>query len=382
MATLAGRAPKDTYGNLLNIDNANTGLDATVRQVQDGEGTGGPVGLSTTVLRVLNGSTLDFQSGGAINFANATVSNLSGVLANVVEDKSPELGADLDCNSFDLLFDNATGLYDDSNNEQMLLYKTASAVNFLKLTNSATGSAPKLQSAGDDTNISFSLGGKGTGTLAVCKGSDDTARVLLDVSAVSSKTDRTVTFPDANVDLTLIGTAYQQGLETIYIPAAAMKPTITAGCAALTTVEVSSTTPNLTVLDFDAATDENAQFSLVFPKRWNKGTVTFVPYFTSAGTNSGSCIWGLKAVAVSDDDPIGASFGTAQTSTKAHSGVANDLDVGPESSALTIAGTPANHDCVVFNIYRDADNASDTLTGDARLLGVRLMFTTNANTDT
>lgn len=382
MATLAGRAPKDTYGNLLNIDNSNSGLDATVRQIQDGEGTGGPVGMSTTAFRILNGSTLDFQSGATINFANATVSNLSGVLANVVEDKSPELGADLDCNGFDLQFDNATGLYDDSNNEHLLLYKTASATNFVKLTNAATGNAPKLQSDGSDSNISFTLGGKGTGTVAVAKGSDDTSRVLFDVSAVSSKTDRTVTFPDANVDLTKVNTAYQQGLETIYIPAAGMKPTITAGCATLSTIEISSTTPNITVLDFDAATDENAQFSIVFPKRWDKGTVTFVPYFTSAGTNTGNCIWALKAVAVSDDDAIGASFGTAQTSTKAHSGVANDLDIGPESSAITIAGTPANHDCVVFNISRDADNASDTLTGDARLLGVRLMFTTNANTDT
>ena len=108
---------------------------------------------------------------------------------------------------------------------------------------------------------------------------------------------------------------------------------------------------------------------------------TYQAYFTSAGTNTGNCIWTLAGVAVSDNDAIDAAFGTAVSVTKAHSGTANDLDVSSESSAITIAGTPAAGDEVFFQISRDANNGSDTLTGDARLLGIRFFFTTDAAND-
>ena len=74
MATLNGRTPGDTYGNLLQVDNSNNGIDGTLRDLEDGEGTAGPVQISTTGMRIKNGVTLDFASGGTIDFSNATVS--------------------------------------------------------------------------------------------------------------------------------------------------------------------------------------------------------------------------------------------------------------------------------------------------------------------
>ena len=120
---------------------------------------------------------------------------------------------------------------------------------------------------------------------------------------------------------------------------------------------------------------------MAFPKSWNEGTVTYQVYFTSAGTNTGNCIWGLQGVAAADNDAIDTAFGTAITVTKAHSGAANDLDISAESSAMTIAGSPAAGEQCFFQLYRDANAGGDTLTGDARLLGIRFFFTTDAAND-
>lgn len=98
-------------------------------------------------------------------------------IANIVEDTSPQLGADLDGNSFDIQFDDATGIRDDSDNEQLLFQKTASAVNQFEMTNAATANAPELSVAGGDANIDMSFLPKGTGAY-VFKGTADTAAEL------------------------------------------------------------------------------------------------------------------------------------------------------------------------------------------------------------
>jgi len=60
------------------------------------------------------------------------------------------------------------GFIADANGAEMMVFNTtASAVNFLDLTNSTTGNAIDLAAKGDDANISFKLTPKGTGTLDV-----------------------------------------------------------------------------------------------------------------------------------------------------------------------------------------------------------------------
>jgi hypothetical protein len=79
-------------------------------------------------------------------------------------------------------------------------------------------------------------------------------------------------------------------------------------------------------------------------------------------------------------DALDAAFGTAQTVTDGVT-AANDLMISAATSAMTIAGSPAEGDTVVFQVYRDADNGSDTLAADAKLLSVVLSLTTNAVDD-
>ena len=170
------------------------------------------------------------------------------------------------------------------------------------------------------------------------------------------------------------------GKESIFIPAAAMYPSTTNGCAALAQVETTALRPDLKCLDFDPSSDEFAQFAVAFPKSWNEGTVTFQPFWTVTGTNTGTVAWQLGGIAVSSDDSIDTAFGTlVATNALAHSGTSNDLMVSAESGAVTIAGSPAAADQCFFQINRDV--SADNQSGDARLLGIKLFFTTDAGND-
>ena len=170
------------------------------------------------------------------------------------------------------------------------------------------------------------------------------------------------------------------GKESIWVPATAMYPSTTNGCADIAQVETTALRPDLKCLDFDPSSDEFAQFAVAFPKSWNEGTVTFQPFWTVTGTNTGTVAWQLGGIAVSSDDSINTAFGTlVATTALAHSGTSNDLMVSAESGNVTIAGSPAANDQVFFQINRDV--SADNQSGDARLLGVKLFFTTDAGND-
>jgi len=171
------------------------------------------------------------------------------------------------------------------------------------------------------------------------------------------------------------------GKHAVFIPAAAMTPSATGGCAAIATIASAANQPDIQTLDFDTTTQEFAQFSIRMPKSWNEGTVTFAPVWSHAATTTNfGVVWQLQGVAVSDDDAIAVAYGTEQTSTDT-GGTTNDLYIGPESAAITIAGTPAAEDVVFFRIARVPANGSDTLAIDARLHGITLYITTDAGND-
>jgi len=168
------------------------------------------------------------------------------------------------------------------------------------------------------------------------------------------------------------------GVETIYVPAGAMAPNTTNGCSGLDQVELSNG-PELRVLDFDASSDENAQFTVCFPKSWNEGTITFQAFWTVTGTNTGTVAWGLSGVSIADDVSINTAFGTNVVATaKAFSGTSNDMTVSAVSGAVTVASAAVDTQ-TYFQIMRDV--SADDQTGDARLLGIKLFYTTDAKND-
>ncbi len=168
------------------------------------------------------------------------------------------------------------------------------------------------------------------------------------------------------------------GKQTVWIPAGSMIPRETNGAEAVTT-ELATNDIMLSTLDFDQTTEEGAGFWILMPKGWNESTMTFKPAWTAA-SGSGGVVWGLAGLAVSNDDAIDAAPGTLQSSTDTLLAT-NDMHIGPESSAITIGGTPAEGDAVYFQITREVGDGSDTLTADAKLIGIHLYLTINANTD-
>jgi len=293
-----------------------------------------------------------------------------------------------------------TSILDTNGAELAKVTATSSAVNEFTIANAATGNDPTLSATGDDTNIDIAIVPKGSGETVFGTGSasaaittSGTQDLVLDTNSGTNSGNITITDgANGNITISPNGTGVAQavdggdntaaikiaGKETIWIPAVAMYPNTTNGAEA-NQVELSNG-PEIKVLDFDKDSDENAQFAVAFPKSWNEGTVTFQAFFTATSTDTGTVSWDLAGVALADNGDLNTAFGTAVAPTaKAHSGTSNDLDVTAESGAVTIAGSPSTDEYVFFQITRDVSD--DTLNADARLLGIKLFFTTDAAND-
>ena len=237
-----------------------------------------------------------------------------------------------------------TSILDTNGNELALLTATGSAVNEFTIANAATGNGPTLSATGE-TNVDINLNPKGTGVLKSA-----TAAIKI------------------------------AGKETIWVPAAAMYgPTTNPADAAQ--VETTATRPDLKVFDFDASTKQYTQFTIAMPKSWNEGTLTYQVYWSPSTTNTGNCIFGLQGVACADSDTIDVAYGTAIEVTDAGIGTVEAQQITSESSAMTVAGSPAAGEQTYFQLYRDAADGSDTFTGESRVLGVKLFYTTDAAND-
>lgn len=85
-------------------------------------------------------------------------------------------------------FSGSSKVFDSAGDEYLQLKNVSSAVNFITLTNSATGNGPAIDVDGDDTNISLELGAKGTGgveiknKLVLEKGTDVVTSVAIDLN--------------------------------------------------------------------------------------------------------------------------------------------------------------------------------------------------------
>ena len=133
------------------------------------------------------------------------------------------------------------------------------------------------------------------------------------------------------------------------------------------------------VFDFDASSQEYVHFEWVAPKRWKKGTLAFKAYWVAdAGTPAETAAFVLAGRSISHDDPVNGAFGTAQSSSVAMTATGK-LQVGAESAQITIGSTPLDGDLIVFELSRDV--ANDTLAADARLVGIKLIWTSNATSD-
>jgi hypothetical protein len=231
------------------------------------------------------------------------------------------------------------------------------------------------------------LGTPSSGTLTNCTGLPQAGTVGLTTADnpqfagvnLSHASDNTLTGSGGNAFIE--GTVLiKGGSHTIWIPAGAMITATTSG-AASASLETGTNDVNYKVFDFDASADEHVHFSIAMPKGWDEGTVTYQVFWSSTATDTDGVAWGLQAVAVSDNEAIDASWGTAVVVTDDCQGAAGETYVTSVSSAVTIGGSPAEGDIVFFRLFRDVSDANDDATEDARLIGVKLFYTVSSAND-
>jgi hypothetical protein len=131
------------------------------------------------------------------------------------------------------------------------------------------------------------------------------------------------------------------------------------------------------VLDFDAGTDESAVFVGVLPRSYSGGglTVTLHWMASSDTTDTNVCVWNAE-IERSTTDLDSDSFAAAQAANgnpNATSGIITSTAItftaGAQMDSLAVG------ELFRLRITRDANNGSDTMTGDAELVAVELKET-------
>ncbi len=140
--------------NFYFLKNATSGSQNVVFKYATGTGTSATVANGKTVIAYAK----------ADDGTNPNISTIS-LASDLVDDTTPQLGGNLDTNSFMIDFDDAHGIRDENGAEQLIFETTGSAVNHIDITNAATGAGAQIGAVGDDSNLNLRLRPKGTGVV-------------------------------------------------------------------------------------------------------------------------------------------------------------------------------------------------------------------------
>ena len=127
---------------------------------------------------------------------------------------------------------------------------------------------------------------------------------------------------------------------------------------------------SVAVLDFDATTDESAIFLGIIPEAASLGSGLKIRLdWTATAATSGDCVWdaSLERMNTDIDSDSFDTIASVTTTTDATSGVPNYSEI-----TLTTIDSVTAGDGFRLKINRDANNGSDTMTGDAELIAVEV----------
>ena len=237
----------------------------------------------------------------------------------------------------------------------------------------------------DDGSASQTLTTDGSGNLSwsTPAGSYGNSDVDTHLNTSSASTDQVLSWNGSDyawTDQTGGGGAGGTSNRIISIDAGALVARTTNG-AATATEEYATNDVMSDHFLFDGATEEGVQFRFHLPADWDGNAVNAKFYWDAATGASASdgVTWGIAMQAFQDNDALDNAFGTSVDTDDAVIAV-GDLHVTSLSSDITIAGSPSAGDMVIAEVTRVVGDANDTMTEDAKLVGVTIHYTATAAT--
>lgn len=230
-----------------------------------------------------------------------------------------------------------------------------------------------------DTTITASGGVSGVGTTTA----DVFSVSGSDLVADDPNEDRLVFWDDSagkliyaslgpGISPSAAGTTLFNSSNTFFIPTDQWYPRTTNG-AGTTTEEFVTNKTNWKELLFDDSTAEYAQVLTQLPSHNAQSLIGATIYWATTAT-SGNVVWGIRGryFTANDNVSLDSGFGTAGTTTDTANGSADTVYAATRID-FTPTGTGSSSP-LLLEIYRDAADVADTLTGDVKLLGVTIHF--------
>ena len=344
-------------------------------------------GMTTGITAILD---FNFTTAKTITFPDIT----GTVMLNLAEDTTPQLGADLDANGFDIQIDLTN----------VLSFNGATATN--KIEGSAGGMDFEVPAC-DEFN--FTIGGSGLRfEIGLCRVLVPTNYEFIWSSGCSRKIRNdacgfTFFVPSCDnfeyqincvIEMQLCVTAmdlpngavFQEGgvpispigIHDISVAAEGMYVTTTLPACGPNQVELPTNDIDIFTMDFTSTcADERAQFNVPLPRNYNNGAITATVRWSHA-SGTGNVVWRLGALARGNSDAIDTAM-TFSADLVASNDANNDMIVALTGS-FTPGGTPADNDHMFFEIMRQGSDALDTFSGTARLHSITIHMTTDAAT--
>lgn len=129
---------------------------------------------------------------------------------------------------------------------------------------------------------------------------------------------------------------------------------------------------------FDAAADEQLSTERVFLANYgasNPNISIVLDWYSRTAQTSGAAVWGAAIQAITPGDAqsvLTDGFGTEATTTTTVNGTASGLT--RTTITITSLDSAAPNDSIIIKLRRIGTNGSDTLTGDAVLLGMTIQY--------
>ena len=167
------------------------------------------------------------------------------------------------------------------------------------------------------------------------------------------------------------------GLHDVYVDGGAFAPIDSSGLAKRT-IGSALNQKGVIITTFSASADQYAVTKITVPENYDGGNITVVVSWTNATTGTGSVIWAVAAVYVSDGDALdgaGTNFSTNVTLTADAGTTANLEHKTARSGNVAPANTYVAGDTIYIKISRLASSeAGDDFTQTADLLGISVRF--------